>query len=52
MATITSMLALLEQQLEKRRSRMALLEMSVEQLKDVGLSRSDAYREARRRFWE
>ena len=37
--------------LERRRSRRALLEMSDEQLKDIGLSRADAYREAHRRLW-
>ena len=50
--SLTSMLARLERLLEKRRSRMALLEMSDEQLKDLGLSRSDADREARHRFWD
>ena len=48
----TSVLAWLERQLERRRSRMALLEMSDDQLKDIGLSRSDADGEARRRFWD
>ncbi|RUW50582.1 MULTISPECIES: DUF1127 domain-containing protein [unclassified Mesorhizobium] len=36
-------------QMEKRRSRLALLEMSDEQLKDIGLSRGQAYAEFRRR---
>ena len=36
-------------QMEKRRSRLALLEMTDEQLKDIGLSRGDAYSEFRRR---
>ncbi|WP_137933567.1 DUF1127 domain-containing protein [Mesorhizobium comanense] len=39
----------LGRQMEKRRSRVALLEMSDEQLKDIGLSRSDAHSEFRRR---
>ncbi|TPK96970.1 DUF1127 domain-containing protein [Mesorhizobium sp. B2-4-12] len=47
-----SILALLKRQSGRRRSRMALLEISVDQLKDIGLSRSDAVREARRRFWD
>ncbi|WP_246678518.1 DUF1127 domain-containing protein [Mesorhizobium sp. B2-4-17] len=47
-----SILALLKRQSERRRSRMALLEIGVDQLKDIGLSRSDAVREARRRFWD
>ena len=36
---VRSILASLAQQLEKRRSRMALLEMTVDELKDIGLSR-------------
>ncbi|MER9328973.1 DUF1127 domain-containing protein [Mesorhizobium sp. M0152] len=39
-------------QLEKRRSRRALLEMTDEQLKDIGLSRGEAYCEFRRRLWD
>lgn len=39
----------LGRQLEKRRSRLALLEMTDEQPKDIGLSRGDAYSEFRRR---
>ena len=50
--SITSVLAWLERQLERRRSRMALLEMTDAQLKDIGLSRSDADGEAARRFWD
>lgn len=42
----------LERKLEKRRSRRALLEMTDDQLKDIGLSRSDAYGEAHRSFWD
>ena len=50
--SLLSVVAWLERQLERRRSRIALLEMSDDQLKDIGLSRSDADGEARRRFWE
>ncbi|MGX5826712.1 DUF1127 domain-containing protein [Mesorhizobium sp. 43Arga] len=39
-------------QMEKRRSRVALLEMTDEQLKDIGLSRGEAYSEFRRRPWD
>ncbi|WP_308462332.1 DUF1127 domain-containing protein [Mesorhizobium sp. INR15] len=39
-------------QLERRRSRRALLEMSDEQLKDIGLSRGEAYSESVRRLWD
>ena len=34
--------------LERRRSRLALLEMTEDQLKDIGLSRADAEREGLR----
>ena len=42
----------LGRQMEKRRSRLALLEMTDEQLKDIGLSRGDAYSEFRRGLWD
>jgi uncharacterized protein YjiS (DUF1127 family) len=38
--------------IERRRSRLALLEMTDEQLRDIGVARCDAYREAVRPFWE
>lgn len=38
--------------LERRRSRLALLEMTDDQLKDIGISRCDAHREGIRPFWE
>ena len=38
--------------LERRRSRLALLEMTDEQLKDIGISRCDAHREGLRQFWD
>ena len=50
--TVMALLGWLAVQLEKRRSRNALLEMSDDQLKDIGLSRSDAFGEARRPFWD
>ena len=37
-----------EAMLERRRSRLALLEMTDDQLKDIGLGRADAEREGRR----
>lgn len=40
----------LELCLERRRSRQALLELTDEQLADIGISRSDAYREGIRSF--
>lgn len=39
-------------QMERRRSRRALLEMTDDQLKDIGLSRSEAYSESLRRLWD
>jgi uncharacterized protein YjiS (DUF1127 family) len=39
-------------QLERRRSRLALLEMTDEQLKDIGLSRGEAHTEHMRRLWD
>jgi uncharacterized protein YjiS (DUF1127 family) len=38
--------------LERRRSRMALLELTDDMLKDIGLSRADAEREGMRRPWQ
>lgn len=40
----------LELCLERRRSRLALLELTDEQLADIGISRSEAYREGIRSF--
>jgi uncharacterized protein YjiS (DUF1127 family) len=37
--------------IERRRSRLALLEINDSQLKDIGISRCDAYREGLRPFW-
>jgi uncharacterized protein YjiS (DUF1127 family) len=42
----------IERQMERRRSRLALLGLNDEQLRDIGLSRCDAYREGTRHFWE
>ncbi|MFD2057235.1 DUF1127 domain-containing protein [Mesorhizobium calcicola] len=39
-------------QMERRRSRRALLEMTDDQLKDIGLSRGEAYGEFSRRLWD
>ncbi|MEC9342216.1 MAG: DUF1127 domain-containing protein [Pseudomonadota bacterium] len=36
---------------EIRRSRNALAQLSERQLRDIGISRDEAYREARRPFW-
>jgi uncharacterized protein YjiS (DUF1127 family) len=37
---------------EVRRQRRALLELSDQMLKDIGISRADAMREAARPFWD
>jgi uncharacterized protein YjiS (DUF1127 family) len=42
----------IEAKLELRRSRRALLEMTDDQLKDIGLSRSQAHEEAYRPTWK
>lgn len=41
----------LDMMMAKHRSRRLLLELSDQQLKDIGISRADAYREADRPFW-
>jgi uncharacterized protein YjiS (DUF1127 family) len=40
-----------EVRIERRRSRLALLEMTDAQLQDIGVSRADAYRELDKPFW-
>ena len=47
-----SMAGHLDRMLQRRRGRLALLEMTDEQLKDIGVSRCDAHREGIRSFWE
>jgi uncharacterized protein YjiS (DUF1127 family) len=47
---VTSIVVRLERRLEKRRSRLALLELTDDQLKDIGISRADAHREGLRSF--
>ncbi|MDZ5696971.1 DUF1127 domain-containing protein [Chelativorans sp. M5D2P16] len=48
---VSAILLRLDAILEKRRSRLALLELNDDQLKDIGISRADACREAARPFW-
>jgi uncharacterized protein YjiS (DUF1127 family) len=42
----------IDRMLQRRRGRLALMEMTDDQLKDIGISRCDAYREGIRAFWE
>lgn len=50
-STLMRVVAMIEMAFERRRSRLALMEMSDSQLKDIGISRSEAFREANRPFW-
>jgi uncharacterized protein YjiS (DUF1127 family) len=49
--SLMSMLNWVDGRLERRRSRRALLEMSDDQLKDIGLSHADVHFEAHKPFW-
>ena len=42
----------LHRQMERRRSRRELAALNDAQLKDIGLSRGDTYREVIRPFWD
>ena len=44
--------AWIENALKRRGQRRDLLELTDEQLKDIGISRSQAYREGLRQFWD
>ncbi|MEW9834957.1 DUF1127 domain-containing protein [Mesorhizobium marinum] len=44
--------SMIEGALQRRRSRLDLMELSDAQLKDIGVSRSEAFREANRPFWD
>ena len=52
MRVIRSLARWIDSLLERRRSRLALLEMTDDQLKDIGISRCDAHREGIRPFWD
>ena len=47
-----ALVALIERVAARRRSRRALLALTDDQLKDIGISRADAYREGIRNVWE
>lgn len=48
---LAGLVELLERWVERRRQRQALLSMSDALLKDIGLGRGDAEREAHKPFW-
>ena len=50
-SALLRVMAMIEMAVERRRSRLALMELSDTQLKDIGISRSEAFREANRPFW-
>ena len=50
-SALMRVVAMIEMAMDRRRSRLALMELSEAQLKDIGISRSEAYREANRPFW-
>lgn len=50
-STLLRVISMIEMAAERRRSRLALMELSDAQLKDIGISRSEAFREANRPFW-
>jgi len=50
--TATSFVLWIDALMERRRSRLALLEMTDDQLKDIGISRCDAHREGIRSLWD
>ncbi|TPI50310.1 DUF1127 domain-containing protein [Mesorhizobium sp. B2-9-1] len=49
---LRSIVRQIDRMLERRRGRLALMEMTDDQLKDIGISRCDAHREGIRAFWE
>lgn len=49
--SLAGLVALLERWSERRRQRLALLSLSDSLLKDIGLGRGDAEREALKPFW-
>lgn len=52
LARFAALLSGLERRLEKRRSRRMLLELNDSQLKDIGVTRADAYREGIRSLFD
>ncbi|MBL8579537.1 MAG: DUF1127 domain-containing protein [Mesorhizobium sp.] len=46
------LISMIEMAVQRRRSRIALMELSDDLLKDIGVSRSEAFRESNRPFWD
>ncbi|RWQ40450.1 MAG: DUF1127 domain-containing protein [Mesorhizobium sp.] len=49
---VRSLFKWIDTMVDRRRSRLILLEMTDDQLKDIGVSRCDAHREGLRPFWD
>ncbi|WP_338531960.1 DUF1127 domain-containing protein [Nitratireductor thuwali] len=49
---LLAIISRIELMAQRRRTRMALQELSDHQLKDIGISRADAFREAAKPFWK
>jgi uncharacterized protein YjiS (DUF1127 family) len=47
----TGLVGTLEQWVERRRQRRALLELNEHMLKDIGVSAADAWQESQKPFW-
>jgi uncharacterized protein YjiS (DUF1127 family) len=50
-SALMRVISMIELAVARRRSRLALMELSDAQLKDIGISRCEAFREANRPFW-
>ncbi|TIS54927.1 DUF1127 domain-containing protein [Mesorhizobium sp.] len=49
---VRSLFMWIDTMVNRRRSRLVLLEMTDDQLRDIGISRCDAHREGLRPFWD
>jgi uncharacterized protein YjiS (DUF1127 family) len=49
---LTMVVEVVETWLQRRRQRKALLELSDHVLKDIGISRNQAFQEGRKPFWQ
>jgi uncharacterized protein YjiS (DUF1127 family) len=49
--SLMAIIGLVETWIDRRRQRRALAELSDSALKDIGLSRGEAYRECSKPFW-